>query len=150
MDVSSDLHPPENYKPWQQQYVLHQLHLGSKLMHYTLQVWSQTRSPMQSMICLLRLAPTMLNIHKGIGYKFGVARCCTLTSAAEFVSLAASCSTVLPKVFSRHLQVYPNVSEPISLSRSPCELQKSWITPVHNYSYWSHSASPFPATGQFH
>ena len=28
MDVSSDLDPPTSYKPWQQQYGLHQLHVG--------------------------------------------------------------------------------------------------------------------------
>ena len=27
----------------------------------------------------------LLNIHKGIGYKFGIACCCTLTSAADFL-----------------------------------------------------------------
>ena len=57
MDVSSDLHPPKNYKSWQQQYVLHQLHLGSKLVHYTLDYKQEAQS-----ICLLRLAPTMLHI----------------------------------------------------------------------------------------
>ena len=45
----------------------------------------------------------------------------------------ASCSTVLSKVFSRHLQAYQCIR-----------------TPVHvHIAAWSHSASPFPATGLF-
>ena len=46
----------------------------------------------------------LLNIHKAIS----LPGCCTLTSTADFCCLArhpANCSTALPKVFSRDLQV---------------------------------------------
>ena len=66
----------------------------------------------------------LLNIHKGIGYKFGVARCCTLTSTAD----SASCCTALPKVFSRHLQVYQCIRTHKSQQES------MWVAKIMDYS----------------
>ena len=76
----------------------------------------------------------LLNIHKGIGYKFGVACCCTLTLTADFLFLWQCTQPAVVQLFPRYsVDIYKctNVSELISLSRSPCGLQKLWTTPVH-------------------
>jgi len=98
----------------------------------------------------------LLNIHEGIGLQ--ARRCITVVlwpRLLTFVSLArhtASCSTALPKVFSRHLQVY----QCIRTHKSQHEymwVANLWTTPVHVHitnSCCSHSASPFLATGLFH
>ena len=94
-----------------------------------LREWERLSSP-RSMLGYVIL----LNIHKGIGYKFGVACCCTLTSTADFLFLWQCTQPAVVQLFPRYsVDIYKctNVSELISLSRSPCGLQKLWTTPVH-------------------
>ena len=95
------------------------------------------------MLCYIIL----LNIHKRIGY---IACCRTLTLTADLFSWQGTQPAVL-QLFPRYsVDIYKctNASELISLSRSPCGLQKLWdhsSTCTHSYSYSMKSfSSPIP------
>ena len=55
-----------------------------------------------------------------------------LVTSACFARHPANCSTGLPKVFSKDLQVCQCIRTHMKLSRSPCELHKLWPTLVHH------------------
>ena len=60
--------------------------------------------------------------------------CCTLTSAADFLFPWQGTQPAVIQLFPRYsVDIYKciNASELVSLSRSPCGLQKSWTTSVH-------------------
>ena len=84
----------------------------------------------------------LLNIHKGIGlYKFGVACCCTLTSAADFLFPWQGTQPAVLQLFPRYsVDIYKctNASELISHSRSPCGLQNYGPLQSCTHSYISY------------
>ena len=100
----------------------------------------------------------LLNIHKGIGYNFRVAWLLYFDLWLPTLFPWQGTQPAVLQLFPRYsVDIYKctNASELISLSRSPCGLQKLWTTPVHVHiaiesSYQSHSASLFWATGLFH
>ena len=96
-----------------------------------------------------------VSYYKGIGYKFLLRSVVLWPRLLPFVSLArhpASCYAALSKVFSKHLQVYQCIRTHKSQQESMwvANIMNHSSTCTHSYSYWSHSASPFLATGLFH
>ena len=94
----------------------------------------------------------LLNIHKGIGYKFCIACCCTLTSTPDF---GKAPSQLLCSSFQGIQKTFRSVYRCIRTHKS--QQESMWVAKIldhsstwtHGYSYRSHSASPFPATGLF-
>ena len=97
----------------------------------------------------------LLNIHEGYAYKFGVPWLLYFDLDWQLLFPFQGTQPTVLQLFPRYsVNIYKctNASELISLSRSPCGLQKldHSSTCTHSYSYWSHSASLFWATGLFH